>query len=93
MEEKYSTEKINNALYKKAIGYEAKEITEEYVVDETGEIKLNKKKVTKKHVSPDLTAAKLLLDKFSIDDDELEDMTDEELYQEKLRLLNLLDGI
>lgn len=39
---------IEDALLKKALGYEAKEVVEEYVIDESGESKLSKKKITKK---------------------------------------------
>ncbi|MBO4412517.1 MAG: hypothetical protein J5779_00675, partial [Clostridia bacterium] len=54
---------LNEAIYKKAVGYETDEIVEEYVYDESGDLKLNKKKVTKKYISPDLQSVKMLLDK------------------------------
>jgi len=78
-------EKLNKALIKKAIGYDSVEIIEEYV-DDGGEIKLNKKKITKKNVPPDMTALKILLDNEKIP----KDMTDEELEIEKNRLLKIL---
>ena len=53
---------FRDVLVKKALGYDVKEVVEEYVSDEDGEIKLTKKKVTKKNVPPDLTALKILLD-------------------------------
>lgn len=88
---KFSEKEINKALYKRAIGYEANEIVEEYLVDESGEYILNKKKVTKKHISPDLSAAKLLLEKFSNENDsEIKEMSKEELLQKKLELLEML---
>lgn len=87
----FSEKKINKAVYKKAIGYETKEVVEEYLVDESGGCVLNKKKVTKKHISPDLTAAKLLLEKYSdMTNEEIKNMTEEELYKKKLELLELL---
>lgn len=88
---KVSEKELNNALYKKAIGYEANEIVEEYSLNESGDYVLNKRKITKKHISPDLTAAKLLLEKFSDrDNTEIKNMSDEELLQKKLELINLL---
>ena len=38
--------RINSALLKKALGFDAKEIVEEYATGEDGEVKLSKKKVT-----------------------------------------------
>lgn len=78
---------FKNALIKKALGYDATEVVEEYVSGEEGEIKLTKKKVTKKNVPPDLTAIKLLMGEDSL---ALSDMTDEELEKEKERLLKML---
>lgn len=87
----YSEKKINDALYKKAVGYETDEIVEEYAVDESGDYVLNKRRVTKKHISPDLSAAKLLLDKLSnINVNELKEMSEEELTEQKLKLIELL---
>lgn len=79
--------KIRKALAKKAVGYDAKEIVEEYQDDE-GTLKLTKKKVTKKHIPPDTAAAKIVLE--SIDVKNVSDMTEEELNAEKERLINLL---
>ena len=52
---------LEQALIKKALGYDATEVVEEYVGD-GDEIKLSKKKVTTKNVPPDMSALKLLLD-------------------------------
>ena len=77
---------INSALLKKALGFDAKEIVEEYCMDNDGEVKLSKKKVTTKSVPPDVSALKMLLDlKESVGS-----YTDEELEAEKQRLLDLL---
>ena len=84
-----SEKEIKNALYKKAIGYEANEVVEEFVLDESGD--LSKKKVTKKHISPDLAAVKLLLEKLEKKTEKYANLTDEQLLQEKLRLLELLE--
>jgi len=79
---------FKDALIKKALGYDATEVVEEYVSGEEGEIKLTKKKVTKKNVPPDITAIKLLMDENS---QNLSEMSDEELEKEKARLLKLLE--
>ena len=78
---------FEQALIKKALGYDVKEIVEEYV-NEDGEIRLTKKKVTKKNVPPDMTALKILLDER---EQPLERMSDQELEDEKIRLLKLLE--
>ena len=39
---------IDSALLKKALGFDATEIVEEYALSEGGEVKLSKKKITKK---------------------------------------------
>ena len=77
---------LKSALIKKALGYDATEIVEEYA-DEQGEIKLLKRKVTKKNVPPDLTALKMLIDG---EMQPLSRLTDEELKAEKERLIKLL---
>lgn len=74
---------------KKALGYDATEVVEEYVSSEEGEIKLTKKKVTKKNVPPDMAALKILLDE---NDKPISEMTDEQLKEEKARLLKLLQN-
>jgi len=82
-----SEKKLRSALIKKALGYDATEVVEEYVSGEEGEIKLNKKKVTKKNVPPDLTALKMLMDEGEKD---FKEMSDEELKIERNRLLGIL---
>jgi hypothetical protein len=81
-----SEKELHSALVKKAFGYNVKEVVEEYVSDESGDVKLTKKKVTKKNVPPDITALKLLMDTST----KLNEMSDEELEMEKIRLLKLL---
>lgn len=78
---------LKSALIKKALGYDVKEVVEEYVGGDEGEIKLTKKKVTLKNVPPDVTAIKMLIDST---DKSVMSMTDEELNEEKIRLLKLL---
>ena len=81
---------LENALIKKALGYDATEIVEEYSSDNEGEVRLLKKKITTKNVPPDMTALKFLLDEGTKD---LTQMSDEELFAEKVRLLNILKEI
>ena len=81
--------KLKKALLKKALGYDANEIVCEYMVDEDGQAKLAKKKVTKKHFAPDITAVKVLLEHYN-SEIEVDKMTDQELENEKRRLLQIL---
>lgn len=83
-------QELIEALIKKALGYDATEVVEEYVGNDDGEVKLSKKKVTTKNVPPDMSALKILLDDSQ---KEVGQMTDEELEKEKLRLINLLKEI
>lgn len=82
-------EKLIKLTYKKAKGYNVKEVTEEYVADADGELKLSKKRVSTKNIPPDMSALRYLLDSDSADKD-FADMTDEQLEEEKERLLKLL---
>ena len=86
---KFDKTDLEQALIKKALGYDATEVVEEYVGD-GDEIKLSKKKVTTKNVPPDMSALKFLLDESQ---KEVSEMTDQELYEEKVRLLCLLNEI
>lgn len=81
---------VKTALLKKAMGYDASEITEEYSVGENGEVSLSKRKVIKKNVPPDVAAIKYLLECEGGIEKPLKDMTDEELLAEKERLLREL---
>ena len=83
-------QELIEALIKKALGYDATEVVEEYVGSDDGEVKLSKKKVTTKNVPPDMSALKILLDDSQ---KEVGQMTDEELEKEKIRLINLLKEI
>lgn len=81
-------DKIRKALLKKALGYNASEVAVEYACDEDGELKVTKKKVTKKHYSPDVAAVKVLLERyFQTYGDKVRSMSDEELADEEMRLL------
>ena len=89
MENNYAG-KINKALIKRALGYTAKEVVEEYAFSEKG-AKLTKKKITKKNVPPDISAVKVLLETLSGENSyNFDNMTDKELFAERDRLLKLL---
>ena len=84
---------LQDALVKKAIGYESRETVEEYVSNEDV-LTLTKRKVTIKQVPPDATALKTLLNLTNEKDteNELSELSDEELEEEKQRIINLLKG-
>ena len=77
-------ENLKEALYKCATGLSASETVEDFTMDDSGELKLVKRKVTKRDIPPDIKAVKLLID-------ERGEPTDEELEEEKRKLLKLLD--
>ena len=79
-----SEQDIKEAIMKVALGYSLEEVTEEYGVED-GQLKLVKRKETKKDIPPDLKAVKLLLD-----DKDYSVLSDEELEQEKQKLLKQL---
>lgn len=74
-------DKIIDAVRKVALGYSLEEVTEEYGV-ENGELKLVKRRETRKDVPPDLKAVKIL-----IGEKDYSLLSDEELEEEKNRLL------
>ncbi len=85
---KKKQDKINDALLKVALGCKVAEVTEEYA-EVDGELKLTKRKETKKDIPPDLKAVQLLL---AGKEEKMEyaAMSDEELEEEKKRLLTIL---
>ena len=95
LKQKYSGEGSKNeliieAITKKATGYVLEEITEEFLVDESGGMKLSKRKVVAKEVGPDINCVKALEELNSINKNKFENMTDEEHEKEKTRLINLI---
>ncbi len=89
--EKYK-DKIEKSLIKKALGYQYKEVIEEYSIGEDGE-KLSKKKVTTKDVPPDISAVKLLLEELNVSHNiDFDALSDEELKQEIKNALSLLEN-
>ena len=75
---------MKGALLRCATGLSASETVEEFAGDGDGELKLVKKRVTKREIPPDIKAVKLILE-------ERGEISDEELENEKRRLLKLLD--
>ena len=71
-----------DALEKKAKGFSATEISEEYSTDDEGNLVLVRRKVNTKYYPPDTAALKSVLDR-----DDVGSLSDEELIQEKRRLL------
>ena len=80
-------DKLGEALMKVALGFQVAEVTEEYA-EVDGQLKLTKRKRTKKDVPPDLKAVQILLS--GQEHAGYVDMTDEQLLQEKQRLLQQL---
>ena len=79
---------LKKALLNKALGYTTQEVVEEYGY--TGEdFVLQKRKTSTKSYPPDLSALQILLEGGK-EIDVIEKMTDEELKQEKERLIKLL---
>lgn len=76
--------KLEDALLKVALGFQVAEVTEEFQ-EIDGELKLTKRKRIKKDVPPDLKAVQMLLGENGAVG--LEGMTDEQLEEEKKRLL------
>lgn len=78
---------VLDAVLKRACGYEAKEVVEEYsVVD--GSLELVKKRITTKDVPPDIAAAKLIFESGGVSD-----LTDEQLEAERIRLIKELTAV
>ena len=65
-------------------------MTEEYVGEEDGGVKMVKRKVVSKNVPPDVSAVKLLVELSNETD--VKNLTDEELEMEKIRLIKLLES-
>ena len=81
-------EDLEDAILRKAVGYDVHEIVEEY----SGENELLKRKVSSKHLPPDMTAIKTILELKGQEND-LAKMSDEELIQLKTKLLSQLNDL
>lgn len=84
-----SIDVLKSSLIKKAQGFVVEEVTKEFVKEED-KLVLNKKKITTKEFPPDATAIKFLLELEKFNTNEFSQLSDEQLKQEKDRLLNLL---
>lgn len=80
-------DEVFEALKKRALGHTVTEESEEYSADESGTLVLTKRKVSVKEIPPELSAIKLLM---QAKRDEFDDMSEQELEQEKKRLLKEL---
>ena len=90
--EEFNEKKLKKEIIKRALGYDADEVVEEYSYDEEGKPKLSKKRVTKKHYAPDISAMKILIERYgNLSREEIELMSDEELRAERNRLIKLLE--
>ena len=67
-----------------------KEVVSEYVADEQGNLHISKQKVSEKTIPPNTDIIKLIYQHYSDNQPSYDKMTDEELEQEKMRLLKLL---
>ena len=81
-------ELLVRALIKKAKGCLVKERTDEYVVTDNRKV-LVKSRVVSKRAPPDVAAIRALL-QMNGEDIPITDMTDEQLNEEKMRLIHLL---
>lgn len=83
-------EQIKKALLCKALGYDTDEVVEEYALDEDGQEKLLKRKVTKKHICPDIAAMKVYIEKYMPAEMDVKAMSEQELLDEKAKLIKIL---
>lgn len=81
-------EEIMKSLIKRAKGYNYNEVQEEFSVGDDGRLALVKRKVTEKYCPPDSSALKTYLELNP--DPTIAEMNDEELEQERQRLLEEL---
>lgn len=75
---------------KKATGFTVTETVTEYVTDEDGNRRIQKEKEQSKYIPPDLSAIKAYMEMEG--QDRYQSMSDEELEQEKQRLLSYLSS-
>ena len=80
---------LNDALLKRAMGFETSDVVEEFSAQENGELKLTKRKVTKKTIPPDISALKTLAE-LKLKESDYSLLSDEELERERERLLTLI---
>ena len=85
---------LKELLFKRALGFEVEEVSEEYS-DVDGKLVLSKKKVTKKYIPPDAVALKFLLTNQFDDDNNasLSQLSYNELLAIKDDLLNEINNL
>lgn len=83
--------KTLDILKKHMTGFNSKEITTEYSIDEeTGKLKIVKQKVQEKSLPPNTDLIKILCQQIEKPIDRYSSLTDDELEEEKQRLLKQL---
>ena len=83
-------DKIDDALFNRAIGFTKDDVTEEYcIVDD--KLTLTKKKLNSKYYPPELKAIEMVMEKYGLNSDNMYDKYNlAELEKEKERLVGLL---
>lgn len=76
------------AIKSLASGMVVKEVTEEYALDDKGEMKLIKKKVNEKMLPPNTDICKMLYTSAKSNESNYKTMSDEDLLKERKRFLN-----
>ena len=71
-------------------GLTTKEVVSEYTVDDDGKLKMTKQKVNEKTIPPNTDIIKMVYQYCADNQPSYDKMSDEELAQEKARLLKLL---
>ena len=83
-------EKLDDALFNRAIGFTKDEVTEEYSMVED-KLTLIKKKLNSKYYPPELKAIEMVMEKYGLNSDNMYSKYDlSELEKEKERLIKLL---
>lgn len=78
-------DEILNALIKRVKGYSYNEVQEEYALKADGGLELTKRKISEKYFPPDSSAFKTYMELCK--NDSIEEYSDEELKEEKERLI------
>ena len=83
-------EKLDDALFNRAIGFTKDEITEEYSMVED-KLTLVKKKLNSKYYPPELKAIELLMEKYDLNNDDMySNFNLEQLDREREKLIQML---
>lgn len=90
MKESKKNQEIEKALLSKALGCTTQEIVEEYGLSGE-EFVLQKRKTSTKSYPPDLSALQILMESKTSDSGKYAKLSNEELEQEKIRLIKLLE--